>query len=63
MLMLIVNAYKGRSLVTTFRLTGASCHTTFNSMKSDIQTQSTKILVYSDVLRCKKVQSAKEKFH
>ena len=31
--------YKGSSPVTTSLVTGASCHTTFNCMKSDIQTQ------------------------
>ena len=30
--------------MTTFPVTGASCHTTFNCMKNDIQTQLNKII-------------------
>ena len=40
----------------TFPVIGASYHTTFNCMKSDIQ-------VYSTALQCTKVQSSIEKFH
>ena len=49
---------EGHAPVTTFPVTGASCHTTFNCMKSDIQTQLKKILVYSSSVQCKKVQSS-----
>ena len=38
--------------MTTFLVTGASCHSTFNCMKSRIRN-----------LKCKKVQSSIEKFH
>ena len=38
-LCLLMILYKGRSPVTPFHVTGASCHTTFSCMKSDIQTQ------------------------
>ena len=37
--------------------------TPFSCMKSDIQTQLIKILVYYSALQCKKVQSSIEKFH
>ena len=54
---------QGKVFVTTFLVTGASCHTTFDCMKSDIQTQLNKISVYSSALQCKKVQSSIEKLH
>ena len=31
--------------MTTFPVTGASCYTTFNCMKSDIQTQTNKNII------------------
>ena len=49
--------------MTTFLITGASCHTTFNCMKSDIQTQSNKNISLLSAMQCKKVQSSIEKFH
>ena len=49
--------------MTTFPVTGASCHTTFNCMKSDIKLNWTKILAYSSALQCKEVQYSIEKFH
>ena len=49
-------------LVITFPLTVASCHTTFNCLKSDNQTQLHKNI---SLLRCnvRKVQSCIQKFH
>ena len=53
---MVVNDHnKGRSLLKTFPVTGTSCRTTFNCMKSEIQTQLNK-------LQCKKVQYSIEKF-
>ena len=49
--------------MTTFSVTGASCHTTFDGMKSDIQIELKKKLVFSNTLLCKEVQSSIEKFH
>ena len=49
--------------MTTVPVTGASCHTTFNCMKSDIHTQLNKNIVYSSALQCKKVQSSIVKLH
>ena len=46
--------------MTTFPVTGASCHTTFKCMKSCIQTQ---FNINISLLQCKKVQSSIEKFH
>ena len=37
--------------MTTFPVTGASCHTTFNCMKSDIQTQLNKNISIT-LVRC-----------
>ena len=48
----------------TFRVTGASCHTTSNFMKSYIQSQLNRdISLISRALQCKKVQSSIENFH
>ena len=41
-LLVLLFSMRERSPVTTFPVTGASRHTTFNCMKSDIQTQLTK---------------------
>ena len=49
--------------MTTFPLTGASCHTTFNCIKVIYKLNWIKILVYSSALQCKKVQSSIGKFH
>ena len=38
--------------MTTFPVTGASCHIAFNCMKSDIQLNWTRILDYSSALQC-----------
>ena len=49
------------SFVENFPQKFSSC--TLNCMKSDIQTQLKKILLYSSALQCKKVQSSIEKFY
>ena len=49
--------------MTTFPVTGASCHTTLIAWKVIPKLNWTKILVYSSVVQCKKVQSSIENFH
>ena len=50
--------------MTTFSVTGASCHTSHSfAWKVISKLNWTKKLVYSSALQCKKIQSSIEKFH